>query len=192
MGRYRWYSMLSVLSRYLSSFENNYFVAWLHLWIENRHNIYSSYTFFHSPTHPYSITLKPQRLNSFLSSNKAGNVFLFHGGLSGGVYWSQPSVINCHNASKLTNGLCVKEGPLIYWPPLVDSEPIISITVSFHVWPSLPTNPQFHHLTLQEFLGTWREAYPTTRQYYAWQTKPHTYCVFLDTKTYSAIFQDYM
>ncbi len=94
-------------------------------------------------------TLKPQHLKlSSLSPNTPGNVFLLWGGLSGVVHWSQPSVINCHNASKLTNGLCVKEGPLIYWPPLVDPEPIISITAGFHVWASSPANPRFLCLTL--------------------------------------------
>lgn len=95
-----------------------------------------------SPTLAHTNTLKPQHLKlSSLSPNTPGNVFLLWGGLSGVVHWSQPSVINCHNASKLTNGLCVKEGPLIYWPPLVDPEPIISITAGFHVWASSPAKP---------------------------------------------------
>lgn len=78
---------------------------------------------------------------SSLSPNTQGNVFLLWGGLSGVVHWSQPSVINCHNASKLTNGLCVKEGPLIYSPPLVDPELIISITAGFHACSFSPANP---------------------------------------------------
>ena len=110
----------------------------------------------HTRTH--ANTLKPQHLKrSSLSPNTPGNVFLLWGGLSGVFHWSQPSVINCHNASKLTNGLCVKEGPLIYWPPLVDPEPIISIMAGFHVWASSPTNPRFLCLTLHRFPGTCRE-----------------------------------
>lgn len=101
---------------------------------------------------------KPQHLKlSSLSPNTLGNVFLLWGGLSGVVHWSQPSVINCHNASKLTNGLCVKEGPLIYWPPLVDPEPIISITAGFHVWASSPANPRFLCLASYRFPGSCRK-----------------------------------
>lgn len=118
------------------------------------------------PTHSYKVphtnTLKPQHLRlSSLSPNTPGNVFLLWGGLSGVVHWSQPSVINCHNASKLTNGLCVKEGPLIYWPPLVDPEPIISITAGFHVWASSAANPRFLCLTLHRFPGTCRNPFWT-------------------------------
>lgn len=108
------------------------------------------------PTHTHTHT---QQLKLSSVSNTPGNVFLLWGSLSGVVHWSQPSVINCHNASKLTNGLCVKEGPLIYWPPLVDPEPIISITAGFHVWASSPANPPFLSLTLHRFLGTRRGAF---------------------------------
>lgn len=108
------------------------------------------------PTHigMHTSTLKPQHLRlSSLSPSTPGNVFLLWGGVSGVVHWSQPSVINCHNASKLTNGLCVKEGPLIYWPPLVDPESIISITAGFHVWASSSANPPFLRLTLHRCPG---------------------------------------
>lgn len=70
---------------------------------------------------------------------------------------SQPSVINCHNASKLTNGLCVKEGPLIYWPPLVDLKLIISIMAGFQAWAFSPANPRFFCLTLHRFPGSCRK-----------------------------------
>lgn len=156
-----------------------------------------------SPTFAHNNTLKPQHLKLFsLSSNTPGNVFLLWGGLSGVVHWSQPSVINCHNASKLTNGLCVKEGPLIYWPPLVDPEPIISITAGFHVWASSPANLRFLCLTLHRFPGTCRKAlwiiclfhtYGTHVQTHtilqpqkdACALSTHTYCMLLDTRTHS-------
>lgn len=126
-----------------------------------------------SPTLAHTNTLKPQHLKlSSLSPNTPGNVFLLWGGLSGVVHWSQPSVINCHNASKLTNGLCVKEGPLIYWPPLVDPEPIISITAGFHVWASSPAKPRFLRLTLHRFPGTWRKALCRMCLYSACRNRP--------------------
>lgn len=149
----------------------------------------------HTHTHKHTNTLKQRHLR--LSPNTPGNVFLLWGGLSGVVHWSQPSVINCHNASKLTNGLCVKESPLIYWPPLIDPEPIISITAGFHVWASSPANPRFFCLTLRRFSGTCRSASRTQWLFdecvQTWDqthkgtctVRTHTNCVLLDTGTRS-------
>lgn len=113
----------------------------------------------HTLTQLHKNTLNQQHLK--LSPNIQGNVFLVWVGLSGVVHrsWSRPSVINCHNASKLTNGLCVKEGPLIYWSPLVDLELIISIMAGFQGWAFSPANARFFGLTLHRFPGSCRKPY---------------------------------
>lgn len=146
-------------------------------------------------TQSHKNTLKPQHLKlSSPSPNIQGNVFLLRGSLSGVVHRSrsQPSVINCHNASKLTNGLCVKEGPLIYWPPLVDLELIISIMAGFQAWAFSPANPPFFCLTLHRFPESCRkplclfdtcgaDSHLTHIKVHV----THTYCMPLDTRTHS-------
>lgn len=141
------------------------------------------------PTHSYKHTQHRTQTTEtkavlFLPTHEE-MFFLLWGGLSGVVHWSQPSVINCHNASKLTNGLSVKEGPLIYWSPLVDPEPIISITAGFHVWASFPANPWFLCLTLQRFQGM---AHVSRRTFHIQHMKVHASRMLPDRRTHSFNF----
>lgn len=78
--------------------------------------------------------------------------------LSGVVHWSLPSVISCHKSSKLTNGLCVKGSPLIYWPPLIDSEPIISIMADSRVHVLSRSPPDISRTHFVQIPWTRREA----------------------------------
>lgn len=101
-------------------------------------------------------TPKPQRLKLLSVSKHGRRCFSsLSRRLSGAVLGSQSSVINCHNASKLTNGLRVKEGPLIYQPPAVDPEPIISITRAFMPVRSLPPTlvSRFAHALAGDYPG---------------------------------------
>lgn len=114
-------------------------------------------------------TPKPQRLELLSVSKHGRRCFSpLSRRLSGAVLGSQSSVINCHNASKLTNGLRVKEGPLIYQPPAVDPEPIISITRAFMPLRSLPPTlvSRFAHisggLSRSPFASAARWAAPAT------------------------------
>lgn len=126
--------------------------------------------------------------------------FLLRGGLSGVVHWSQPSVINCHNASKLTNGLCVKEGPLIYWPPLVDPQLIISIIrQAFMSGRPLPLTLDFSgspftdSLEVAEkplwvsFQHIWRRHTLLQPHKGTFSMRTHTQCMLLDTLTSSPL-----
>ena len=155
----------------------------------------------HSHRRTPTYFFKPQHLKlSSLSPPATGNVFLLRGGLSGVVHWSQPSVINCHNASKLTNGLCVKEGPLIYWPPLVDPQPIISIireafmsghplplTLDFSVSPFTDSLEVAEKPLWVSFQHTWRRHTLLQPHKGACSIRTHTQCMLLDTLTSSPL-----